>query len=79
MIFARKGTCLICGCKVTIARYESLAKVLQRVSEMSRCPQCGNEMAWRKTEVPELFKPKRKGSSDEEEGTVLQVPNHRRA
>jgi hypothetical protein len=63
MIFARKGDCLTCGCKVTIARYGSLAAVLRRIAEVGRCPQCGSEMAWRKIEAPELFKPQKKGAA----------------
>lgn len=54
MIFCRKGVCLICGCKVLIARYDSLAKVLSRMTE-TVCPQCGSEMSWSPGEVPQLF------------------------
>ena len=61
MIFCRKGDCLTCGCKVTIARYDSLAKVLGRMDE-TLCPQCGSEMAWRDGEAPLLFNLSGKGA-----------------
>jgi len=57
VIFARKATCLTCGCRVLVARYDSIARVLGRIAEI-RCPQCGSEMAWRDAEVPSLFEKK---------------------
>lgn len=71
MIFARKGTCLTCGCKLTIARYGSLAAVLIRITEVRCCPQCGSEIAWRETEPPKLFQRPVKQKDVDDASSVL--------
>lgn len=53
-IVARRGECLTCGCRVLVARYMSLAKVLERLDEM-RCPQCGSVLAVTAGQPEDLF------------------------
>jgi hypothetical protein len=62
VIFCRKGVCRVCGCRVEIQRYESLAKVLKRIDEMTGCPNCGCAMAWQDTYVAGRVEAPRKAS-----------------
>jgi predicted nucleic acid-binding Zn-ribbon protein len=52
MIFRRTGVCSVCGCRITVERFESLAKVLKRLDEMRQCPECGCVVRWQDTKVP---------------------------
>lgn len=65
MIFMRKGVCSVCGCTVTVACHDSLARILKRIDAFAThgCPQCGSALAWKN--APEVWRRTKRTKDDD--------------